>query len=111
MSRFYGIVMGDRARYNATRIGNGKLNVYANTWIAGIEVEAVRANNKHKAVPMGSGKDLFNIYLTHGSNYSYQPNGGGNRQILCTLSEDDIIELIKGKASLMDIYLRGNSND
>lgn len=106
MSRFYGIVMGDRARYNATRIGSGKLNVYANTWIAGIEVEAVRTEEKHKAVPMGSGKDIFNIYLTGGSN-----GANGNRQKLCTLNEDDIIELMKGKASLMDIYLRSNSNE
>jgi len=104
MSRFYGIVMGDRARYNATRIGTSKLNVYANTWVAGIEVEAVRT----EAVPMGSGKDIFNIYLTRGSNCMGERD---QRNLLCTLNEDDILELIKGKASLMDIYLRSNSNE
>jgi hypothetical protein len=97
MSNLYGIVMGDRARYNATRIGGSKLNTYTNTWISGIEVEV--NHNKDK------GSEFFDIYVTDGSNARV-------RKKLFSVSTTEIVDLLsKTNPSLMDIYLRSNSNE
>ena len=101
MSRFYGITIGDKAKHQATRCGSGRLHTYNNSWIAGVEVVSTRADYN---TPVASGQDIFTIYLTTGS-------ANRARKKLCTLSENDIIEILRGKPSLMDIYLRSNSNE
>jgi hypothetical protein len=96
MTRFYGIVDGDRGHTNSHRTGVRWLNTYTNTWHNGIQV------GLHRGVPLGKnpGDDFFDIYITHGSS-------SGERKLLLSLTvkEMDILLNKNKDISLMDLYL------
>ena len=92
MTRFYGIVDGDRGHTNSHRTGSRWLNTFTNGWNQGIQVHA------HKGYEQQP--DYFEIYLTGGSN-----DGTKKLLISLTVKEMDTLFNQKKDVSFMDLYL------
>ena len=93
MSRFYGIVEGDRAKHNATRIGHRYMSTYTSGWDQGIQVHAHKGYEQQE--------DYFDIYLTGGS------NAQSFKKLLISLTVKEMDKLLKQDkdVSFMDLYL------
>ena len=100
MSRFYGIVEGDRAKHNATRIGHRYMSTYTSGWDQGIHIHAHKGYEQQE--------DYFDIYLTGGSNCLHF------KKLLISLTVKEMAKLLNQKKdiSFMDLYLaRREDND
>ena len=93
MSRFYGIVAGDRAKHNATRISHRVLDTYTSGWDQGIHIHAHKGYEQQE--------DYFDIYLTGGS------NALSFKKLLISLTVKEMDKLLKQNkdVSFMDLYL------
>ena len=93
MSRFYGIVAGDRAKHNATRISHRVLDTYTSGWDQGIHIHAHKGYEQQE--------DYFDIYLTGGS------NALSFKKLLISLTVKEMDKLLKQDkdVSFMDLYL------
>ena len=93
MARFRGTVRGRRGQ--ASRLGYQNLDVSANGWDVGADVELSRVDDTH---------DQLNIYITGGSNRSRSPrriakvtqvDNGGASALLFVLLDPVMGEVIK----------------
>jgi hypothetical protein len=93
MTRFYGIVDGDRGHTNSHRTGSRWLNTFTNGWDIGVQVHV------HKGYEQQP--DYFDIYITGGS------NDNTFKKLLVSLTVKEMDTLLKQKKdiSFMDLYL------